>query len=1118
MDIGSWLCGLGLERYTQAFRDNEIDLDLLPHLTTDDLKDLGVALVGHRRRLLDAIAALQGESTAHEPAAPPHEGSGTSPTGARAGAERRQLTVMFVDLVGSTALSAQLDPEDMRAVIGGYQNAVAGEVTRFEGYVAKFMGDGVLAYFGWPRAHEDDAERAVRGGLAILAAVARLGGGDAPLACRVGIATGLVVVGDLVGEGAAQEEAVVGDTPNLAARLQALAAPGQAVIAGSTRRLIGDLFDLDELGAHPLKGIDEPVPLFAVRAERQLESRFAARAGGPAMMPIVGREQELALLRERWHQAQAGEGQMVLLGGEAGIGKSRITEALLQELRQESHTRIRYQCSPYHSDSALWPVIQQLGHAAGFLTGEPTEAQLDKLEALLARGVDAPQEVAPLFATLLGIDGEARYGRLDLSPQQRRSRTLQALVDQLIGLAARLPVLLVLEDAHWIDPTTLEMVESALDQVAGARVLLLVTARPTFSHGFGGHPIVTRLVLNRLGHAQTAAIMARIAGGKPLPDALVDEIAVRTDGVPLYVEEMTKAVLESGFLRETEDAYVLDGPLSRLAIPTSLHDSLMARLDRLQPVKEVAQTAAVIGRAFDHGTIAALSPLPDAELTAAMQRLVEAELVFRRGTPPEATYLFKHALVRDAAYESLLKAKRLALHARLVDILEGRGDAPPEIVAQHAEAAGLVEKALDCWEQAGAEAVARPAYNEAIAHFTAAIRLCGQIGDERTSQRRELQLQVQLGQALIARLGYQATATKAAFERALELAEGIGEPALLMQSMFGLWASRYIANAPSADLADRLAELTAAGTETGPRCVSLRMLALEHFHAGRYAPSLNLVEQAVSIYDPRAHRDLALRYAQDPRSAAANYVAWNLWHLGFPDQARNASEQALAWAREIDHPNTIGIALCYGVAVTGIWLRNVDRVETAARDSLQLAAKMSLALWQAWGRIHLGWAMAERGAPEALTELAAGLEESIQIGARRLEAFHIGLIADVRSRAGQHDAARATFTSAFTALASSGDMACAADLHRLRALAALRASAASTADAIVDLQRALEIARQQGARSLELRAARDLAHLWAEQGERQKAHELLAPVYDWFTEGFETADLREAKALLDELA
>jgi class 3 adenylate cyclase/tetratricopeptide (TPR) repeat protein len=1112
-NIAQWLDGLGLGRYARAFADNGVELEHLPHLTDDDLKELGLPL-GPRRHLQAAVQSLSAAEGSDRRGDPSSSGvTVRSPIEA----ERRQLTVLFCDLVGSTALSGRLDPEDMGDVIRAYQNTVAGGIGRFDGHVAKFMGDGVLAYFGWPHAHEDEGERAVRAGLALTQAVGRLvdPAGEA-LAARVGIATGLVVVGDLVGEGAAQEEAVVGETPNLAARIQELAGPGQVVIAEGTRRLLGDLFLLDELGPRPLKGVREPVPAYAVRGERRLESRFAARAGGAAMTPIVGREQELALLRERWQQAKAGEGQMVLLGGEAGIGKSRITESLLQELRQEPHTRIRYQGSPYHGDSALWPVIQQLGRAAGFVVGESTEARLDKLEALLARGTDEPRRPAALLAVVLGIDGESRYGPLELTPQQRRNRTLEALIDQLMGLAAAQPVLFVLEDAHWIDPTTLELVESSLDRVAGARVLMLVTARPVFSHGFGGHPIVTRLVLNRLGRVQTATIMERIAGGRRLPDALVDEIAARTDGVPLYVEEMTKAVLESGFLRETEGEYLLDAPLSRLAIPTSLHDSLMARLDRLQPVKEVAQTAAVIGRAFDHQTIATLSSLPEAELAEAMQRLVEAELVFRRGTPPEANYLFKHALVRDAAYESLLKTKRIALHARLVEILENQVDAAPEIVAQHAEAAGLVPKAIDYWEQAGTEAVARPAYSEGIAHFNAAIRLCHEVGDRASGRRRELQLQVQLGPALMAHFGYQGPATLTAFERALELAEDIGEPDLLIPSIFGLWAGRYIANTPSADLADRLAELTASDIESGSRCVALRMLALERFHEGRYETSLQLVHEALSIYDPVAHRDLAFRYGHDPCTAATNYRAWNLWYLGFPDQAREAAEEALAWARELDHPNTIGLALSYGVALTNIWLRDVERVESAARESLQLAEKMSLALWQVWGRIHLGWAMADTAGPEGLAQLEAGVEEASRMGVRRLEPFHVGLLADVQSRVGHHDAAMATFADAFGALARSGDKPFGAELHRLRASATLRASGPAE-EAIGDLRQAVEIARHQGAPSLELRAARDLAGLWADRGERKKALDLLTPVYDRFTEGFDTPDLEEAKALLDRL-
>jgi class 3 adenylate cyclase len=626
LDIDSWLSGIGLAQYGESFRANDIDVKLLHRLTSDDLKEIGVVSFGHRKKLLEAIATLD--------AAP--EVLSSPPVGATPahGAERRHLRVMFVDLVGSTALSTQLDPEDMREVIRAYQNAVAGEITRFEGHVAKFMGDGVLAYFGWPRAHEDDAERAVRAGLAIIHAISQLRTPAAKtLLTRIGVASGLVVVGDLVGEGAAQEQAVVGDTPNLAARLQGAGEPGMVVIADEIRHLVGDLFLLRALGRQTFKGIQEPTLAFAVISERTLESRFAARQAG-GIAPIVGRDQELALLIERWRQAQIGEGQMVLLSGEAGIGKSRVTEALIEAAAAGPHFLLRHQCSPYHGDSALYPVIQQLVHAAGFADDDSPERRLDKLEMLLARATEKIDESAPLMAALMGLDGTSRYGALTLTPQQRRSRILAAFIDQFKGLASRRPLLWVIEDAHWIDPTTLELIELALDPMQSVSTLILITSRPTFVASFAGHPNVTQLALNRLGRTATQGIVDRITRGKRLPEALLDEIAARTDGVPLFVEEMTKAVIESGVLREGEDAYHLDGPLSALAIPRTLHDSLMARLDRLHPVKEVAQTAAVIGRSFDHHTIAALAALPEAELADAMSRLVDAVLVFRRGTPP----------------------------------------------------------------------------------------------------------------------------------------------------------------------------------------------------------------------------------------------------------------------------------------------------------------------------------------------------------------------------------------------------------------------------------------------------------------------------------------------------
>lgn len=1115
-DMGDWLVALGLSRYEAAFRENDIDMDVAAGLTADDLRELGISSIGHRRKLLEAIAALSPAPESVSAGLAHHAGTAErqEPTSE---AERRYLTVMFVDLVSSTALSARLDPEDMSGVIRAYQNAVAGEIARVEGHVAKFMGDGVLAYFGWPRAHEDEPERAVRAGLSIVAAVARLQGGGAPLACRVGVATGLVVVGDLVGEGGAREETVVGDTPNLAARLQAVAAPGQVMVAGATRRRLGDTFALEALPMRELKGLDGPVEAFAVLGERALASRFAARQGS-TLTPLVGRDQELALLVERWRQAEAGEGQAVLLTGEAGIGKSRIAESLVAAVEAGPHVLLRYQCSPYHGDSALYPAIQQLTQAARFAPDESLDRRLDKLEGLLAQGgADGAATAAPLIAELLGLDGRGRYGASTLTPQQRRSRTLAALVDQLGGLAQQRPVLWLVEDVHWIDPTTLELIEFALDRLAGRRALLVVTARPTFKAPLASHPAMTRLALNRLARAATQSIIVRVTGGRRLPESLVEEIAARTDGVPLFVEEMTKAVVESGALRETADAYELDGPLTALAVPATLHDSLMARLDRLHGVKEVAQTAAVIGRAFDHDTLAALSPLPGAELADALDRLVDAELVFRRGGGQHATYLFKHALVRDAAYESLLKARRVRLHGQLHDVMVARGDAAPEIRAQHAEAAGRLEAALDAWEEAGRAAVVRPAFREAIADFQAAVRLCGALGAETHWMLREQAIQVELGQALMASEGYQGKGTVAAFERAMVLADTAGDPTLQLPAIYGLWAGRYIAVTGSAPVAQRLAAIADAQPDDGPRLVSLRALALESFHAGAYRRTLALSAQSFALYQPEVHADLKFRFGHDPRVAASNYQSWSLWHLGFADQSARQLEKSLAWAREADHPNTTGLALCMAATLVNLWQRRPERAEEAAREALRVAEEMSLALWHAWGLTHLGAALFRQGKASGIAEIEAGFDEAKRIGAARFDPLHHSFAAEAYAHEGRHDAASDAMAKALDALARSEDVALASDVHRVRAAVVLRADAGAKDVAEADLRRALDIARGQEALSLELRAARDLAALLDGRRQRQQAHELLAPVVGAFTEGFETPDLMEATALLASL-
>ena len=579
---------------------------------------------------------------------------------------------------------------------------------------------------------------------------------------------------------------------------------------------------------------------------------------------------------------------------------------------------------------------------------------------------------------------------------------------------------------------------------------------------------------------------------------------------------MTRAVLESGVLREGVDAYHLDQPLSALAIPTTLHDSLMARLDRLEPVKEIAQIASVIGRSFDHRTIAALAAHPEDELREAMGRLVEAELVFRRGAPPDATYLFKHALVRDAAYESLLKAKRVILHARLLEVLEANGGTAPEIKAQHAEAAGLTERALDYWEQAGAHALARPAYKEAIASLENAVRLCRLMGHDSSWRRREQAIHLQLGQALIANQGYQSTATLQGFERALALADETNELSMQLPALFGLWAGHHIAGTGSGELAKRYAALAETQTETGPSLIGLRMLGLERFYEGRFEEALELINKALDIYDPVAHRDLTHRFGHDPRASSANYKAWALWHLGFPDQAAQTFDENLRWTREVNHANTTGLVLCMGT-MTNIWLRRYDHVEIAAREALLLAEEMALALWHAWGRIHLGWALSQRDGALGLDEMEGGLSEARQIGAARYEPFHLGIAADAYARAGRREEARTSMANAFAALAMGHHEAFSADLYRTRAMVSLRMDLCEGAEAAADLRHALEIARRQKAPSLQLRAARDLARLLVERGDGEHAIELLTPIYGRFTEGFDTPDLKETTALLDEL-
>jgi class 3 adenylate cyclase/predicted ATPase len=1123
LDIAAWLRGLGLERYVQAFRDNAVDEEVLPELDEGDLEKLGV-LLGHRRKLLKAIAALSaGTAPATKPAAKPQPDRATTPISAAAPseAERRQLTVMFCDLVGSTALSARLDLEDIREVIRAYQDAVAGEVARFEGVVAKFMGDGVLAYFGFPQAHEDDAERAVQAGLAIVEAVGRLRTPDgAPLAARVGIATGLVVVGDLVGSGPAQEQAVIGETPNLAARLQALAEPGAVLIAQGTRRLVGGLFDYADLGDQAVKGFAGPVRAWQVLGPSRAEGRFEAlHGGGAALAPMVGREQEIALLLDRWQRAKLGEGQVVLLAGEPGIGKSRIAQVLHQHLGDELHIHLRYFCSPYRRDSTLHPVIDQLERVAGFERDDSPERKLDKLEALLARSTDDVVGAAPFLATLLAIPIRGRYPPLIMSPQRQKEKTLEVLVDQLEGLARHGPVLVVWEDGHWTDPTSLELLGLMIDRVQAIRALLMITFRPEFVPPWIGHAHVSALTLARLGQRQAATMVEHLTGGRALPTEVLEQIVAKTDGVPLFVEELTKAVLEGGLLRDEGDRYALVGPLPPLAIPATLHDSLMARLDRLAPVKEVAQIGAAIGREFSHELLAAVASMPSDRLEDALAQLCRSELVSCRGTPPEATYSFKHALIRDAAYGTLLRARRQQLHASIGRVLEERFPeivaSQPELLAHHCIEAGLAKAAIGYWLKAAQMAVSRSASAEALAQLDKGLASLDRLPHGPDRLRLELDLQSARGGVLIAAQGFAAPEAGRAWARARELCREVRDSPQIVKVLYG----QYVFHLVRGDLGTSLAvaeEMHRLAEERGDvvlRLMGHRTVGVALVSVGELVRGHEHLERVLALYDPKQHGGLAVQHTFDPKVASLSYLSWTLLALGYPDQAVRCGGEAVSHARDLRHPSS----LAQGLFFLGV-LRQLlgDRRGTLdqAEVLVELATEQRFPFWLAGAQVLEGWALATEGrTEEGLARMRKGLAAYMATGARYFLPY-LGALTVEAQRAGS--VAESDLAEALSWAERTGERWFEPELHRLRG--ELLSHDRGTDEAETSFLHAIAVARQRGMRLWELRAATSLAKLWSKRGKRDEAHDLLAPVYGWFAEGFGTKDLQQARVLLGDLA
>jgi class 3 adenylate cyclase/tetratricopeptide (TPR) repeat protein len=1104
--IADWLAKLGMSEYAERFEANRIDVSVLPYLTDQDLEKLGV-LLGDRRRILRAIRELTDPVRATQDPAPPE------PT--RDEAERRHLTVMFCDLVGSTALSAKLDPEDLRGVVRAYHRCCTAIVERDGGYVAKYMGDGVLAYFGYPQAHEHDAERAVHAGLALVEAVPNLKTAiSSPLQVRIGIATGLVVVGDLIGKGAAQEQAVVGETPNLAARLQAIADPGAVVVAENTRALLGSLFEFQDLGSRECKGISAPVRAWAALRPGYTESRFdALHTSGLA--PLVGRKEEIELILRRWSSAKIGEGQVVLLSGEAGIGKSRITVAIMERIATEPHTRLRYFCSPQHTDSALYPIARRMERAAGLGRHDKPQAKLDKLDALLAQ-TDTSSQDAALLAGMLSLPNDGRYPSVELAPEQRKHRTLEVLTSQLVGLACRNPVLMIFEDAHWIDPTSLEVLDLVVQRIARLHALLLITFRPEFKAPWEGQAHVTSLTLNKLPSRDAAAIIAGLVGTRELAADVSAEIVERTDGIPLFVEEMTKAVLEAeneGAGRRTASMI----PSHAQAIPASLHASLLARLDRLGQAKEVAQIGAAIGREFSHALLAAVAQRTEAELTLALDRLVDAGLLFRQGLPPDAHYLFKHALVQDVAYDTPLREKRRQLHARIATVLDREfdvGDSQPELLARHYALAAMPREAINYWQHAGDRAAKGAANKEAITHFRNALQLLEALPERATCAGQELQLLLALGPALMTTRSSVAPEIGQVYARARELAGAGQQVADLFPTVWGAWLVAFSRGdfATAARLVDELFGM--ANTSQNPE------LTLQAHHAawsslmvgGDLAAARHHIEKGLALYRRESHGQQALQYGgHDP--AVCGYVcnAVIVATMGYPDQAVEDIQKALALARGLDHPPTLAQALWFAAELRQI-RREPTKVEEYVSELLPLLTMHGSAVGVANATMLRGWARVMQGETDhGIALMQEGLANWRKTGSKLHIPYRLARAAEAHLLAGRTDEALQLIAEADS---GSGDVWFAPELDRLKGRLLFKIGDGDEAESC--LRRALEAAHAQEARLLELRAAMSLARLLEAQGRRREAEELLAPIYFQFDDGLEIPDVKNAKDWLDE--
>jgi class 3 adenylate cyclase/tetratricopeptide (TPR) repeat protein len=1118
--IQEWLTQLGLEKYAPVFEAHEITVEVLPHLTEPDIDRLALP-TGPRRRLMIAIDQLAEEIRARTLV----EGAETSATRSAEseGAERRQLTILFCDLVGSTALSQRLDPEELRELMQAYRAVCGDAVARYQGYVAQYLGDGLMVYFGWPTAHEDDAERSVRAALEIVHAVREVKA-QPPLAVRIGVATGTVVVGEDARAENAEAKLALGETPNLAARLQGLAGPNEIVIAPATRRLVGGQFELIDLGAHELKGIAQPVRAWRVQAVHRSQGRFEAAHEGVALTPLVGREEEVALLLRRWQQARDGEGQVALIGGEPGIGKSRLARVLQERIEDEPHTTLHYQCSPYHLNSPLYPILEQLEFAAGFVREDAPEQKLEKMEAMLVGSPEERAEAAPLIAGLLSLPVE-RYAPLALSPQKRKEKTLEALAGQLETLSRQRPVLIVFEDVHWIDPTSQEALDALVPRLQERAIMLVVTYRPEYMPHWADQPHVSVLGLARLARRQGAELATQVARGRPLPAAVLAQIVVQTDGVPLFVEELTKSVLESGLLPEAGDKARLQSPALAATIPTSLRDSLLARLDRFAPIKYILQIGACIGREFSYELLARVSALSGEQLEDALRKLTATGLVYRRGIPPSATYTFKHALVQDAAYDSLLKSKRQQLHARIAQVLEehfaDRVAVAPELLAHHYTQAGNPAMAIPRWREAGDLSARRVAFREAISHLDQGIQLIGSLPPSPERDDKELELRTLLGTAWVALGGFAASEAWSSFHRALELAKTLNRHDALLPVYFGL-CSNLVLRGRLAEGLDWVNEMLASAEATGDGdllIIGHRSACTTYFWLGDFNRSRGHGNRVLELYDEDRHRRLADLTNVDPRTVVEIYLSIGTWILGYPDRALQLRKAMDAHARRRQHPFDMGYALTFGSQVWD-FCGEPEALLESVEESDRLGRAHSLPfISEVLAQILRGIAYLRAGrVGESIPQLRGALDKWTAGGGLLWVPYLRAVLAEGLALSGDLEGGLSLVEESLVQIFRPGweERSHLAEVLRLKGW--MLQERGECAVAQESYLASLEVAREQQAKSWELRTATSLARLWRSQGKRQEARELLASVHGWFTEGFATRDLVGAKALLDELS